>query len=73
MSLSKIITFDSAGALFQKLRQGGRKIVHSHGVFDLMLPGHIVHLEEAKTLGEVLVVTVTADKHVHKGPGRPVL
>ena len=71
MSLSKIITFDSAGALFQKLRQGGRKIVHSHGVFDLMLPGHIVHLEEAKTLGEVLVVTVTADKHVHKGPGRP--
>jgi cytidyltransferase-like protein len=34
-------------------------------------PGHIVHLEEAKKLGDALVVTVTDEKHVNKGPGRP--
>ena len=71
MSSSKIIGFESAGALFRELRERGRKIVQSHGIFDLVLPGHIVHLEEAKALGEVLVVTITADKHVNKGPGRP--
>src|SRR6266478_3451155 len=71
MSSSKIIGFESAGALFRELRERGRKIVQSHGIFDLVLPGHIVHLEEAKALGEVLVVTITADKHVSKGPGRP--
>ena len=42
-----------------------------HGTFDLIHPGHIIHLEEAKALGDVLVVTVTDEKHVNKGPGRP--
>ena len=71
MSSSKIISFESAGALLGELRQRGRKIIQSHGVFDLTLPGHILHLEEAKALGDVLVVTLNGDKHVQKGPGRP--
>lgn len=68
---SKIV----AAADFLKMREGfrelGQKIVHCHGVFDLLHPGHIVHLEEAKALGDVLVVSVTADRFVNKGPGRP--
>jgi rfaE bifunctional protein nucleotidyltransferase chain/domain len=71
MSSSKIIPFETAGKLLGELRRQGRKIVQSHGVFDLTLPGHILHLEEARALGDVLVVTLNGDKHVQKGPGRP--
>jgi rfaE bifunctional protein nucleotidyltransferase chain/domain len=55
-----------------KLRRQGRTIVQCHGVFDLIHPGHIRHFEAAKREGDVLVVTLTEDKHVNKGPGRPV-
>ncbi len=54
-------------------RAMGKTIAHCHGVFDLLHPGHITHLREAKELADVLVVTVTSDKHVNKGPGRPVI
>ena len=56
---------------FGKLRAEGRRIVQCHGTFDLLHPGHIIHFEEAKALGDVLVVTVTGETHVNKGPGRP--
>ncbi len=49
-----------------------RRIVHCHGVFDLLHIGHIRHFEEARRLGDLLVVTLTRDAHVNKGPGRPV-
>lgn len=49
-----------------------KKIVLCHGVFDVIHPGHISHLSEAKSLGDLLVVTVTSDVFVNKGPGRPV-
>lgn len=48
------------------------KVVQCHGVFDLLHIGHIRHLQQAKRLGEVLVVTLTPDRFVGKGPGRPV-
>lgn len=71
MPSAKIVSFESAPAVFAALRQQGKKIVQCHGTFDLVHPGHIVHLEEAAGLGDALVVTVTAEKHVNKGPGRP--
>ncbi len=49
-----------------------RKVVLCHGVFDLLHVGHIKHLKKAKELGDKLVVTLTPDKYVNKGPGRPV-
>ena len=49
-----------------------RKIVLCHGVFDLLHVGHIKHLKKAKELGDKLIVTLTPDKYVNKGPGRPV-
>lgn len=67
----KIIPFESAQAHCQALRAQGKSVVQSHGIFDLIHPGHIAHLEGAKALGDVLIVTVNADPHVHKGPGRP--
>lgn len=53
------------------LRREGRTVVQCHGCFDLMHIGHIRHLQAARAMGDVLVVTVTADAHVDKGPGRP--
>jgi cytidyltransferase-like protein len=72
MSSAKIIPFESAAALFASLRQQGRRLVLCHGIFDLLHPGYIVHLEEARALGDLLVVSLTADKFVNKGPGRPL-
>jgi rfaE bifunctional protein nucleotidyltransferase chain/domain len=42
-----------------------------HGVFDLLHPGHLRHLAHAKELADILVVSITADQFVNKGPGRP--
>jgi len=55
----------------KELRAAGKKIVLCHGVFDLVHPGHIIHFEEAKKMGDVLVVSVTAAQYVRKGPDRP--
>lgn len=71
LSTEKIISRSDFQKLREKLRLEGRKVVHCHGVFDLLHPGHIAHLEEAKSLGDVLVVSVTAAPYVNKGPGRP--
>ena len=53
-------------------RAGGKRIAHCHGAFDLLHPGHIQHLKAARRLADVLVVTLTEDKYIRKGPGRPV-
>ena len=54
-----------------ELKKQNKKVVLCHGVFDLVHPGHIIHFEEAKNMGDILVVSVTAEKYVRKGPGRP--
>ncbi len=71
-SYSKIKTIEKLGDILEGLRKKGKRIVHCHGVFDLLHPGHIKHFEAAKQKGDVLVVTVTKDEYVNKGPGRPV-
>lgn len=47
------------------------KITHCHGVFDVLHAGHLAYFESAKKFGDLLVVTVTSDEFVNKGPGRP--
>ena len=49
-----------------------QKIVLCHGVFDLIHIGHIKHFASAKKLGDILVVSITPDQYVNKGPGRPI-
>lgn len=49
-----------------------KTIVHCHGCFDMLHVGHVRHLELARELGDVLIVTVTSDRYVNKGPGRPM-
>ncbi len=54
-----------------KDKKKSKKVVLCHGVFDILHLGHIEHFKSAKALGDVLVVTVTVDKYVKKGPKRP--
>lgn len=69
---SKIKTIGKLTEILEQLRKQGKKIVHCHGVFDLLHPGHIKHFEAAKRKGDILVVTITKDEYVNKGPGRPI-
>jgi cytidyltransferase-like protein len=68
---SKIIAFDQIPELMRNEKDNGNKIVQCHGTFDLIHPGHIIHFEESRSLGDKLIVTVTGEKFVNKGPGRP--
>src|ERR1700683_3774866 len=54
-------------------RAAGKTVVHCHGCFDIVHPGHIMHLQYARSLGDVLVVSVSADSHVNKGVNRPLI
>jgi len=60
-----------AGKIFN-IKSEGKKIVHCHGCFDMMHPGHIKYFQASKKMGDILVVTVTPDRFVDKGPDRPV-
>ncbi len=68
----KIASVDDIAQVSESWRAAGQRVVLAHGVFDLLHMGHVRHLEAAKAEGDFLVVTLTADRHVDKGPGRPV-
>ena len=68
-SRSKIITVPEVATIAKGLRARNVAVVQAHGTFDLLHLGHVRHLEAAKALGDVLVVTLTADRFVNKGPG----
>ncbi|MGD0476323.1 MAG: PfkB family carbohydrate kinase [Candidatus Velthaea sp.] len=68
---SKHVTIEQLASVVDDEKHHGRRVVLAHGVFDLLHIGHIRHLAEAKAQGDVLVVTLTEDKHVNKGPHRP--
>lgn len=68
----KIMPLAEMAKAISALKKKKKRIVLAHGVFDLLHPGHIRHLEAAKAQGDILVVTVTPDNYVNKGPGRPV-
>lgn len=69
--MSKVLKFEETPAAMDRLRAAGKRIVQCHGTFDLVHPGHVIHFEEARALGDVLVVTITGEAHTNKGPGRP--
>jgi len=66
----KIVLLEDLKSLLDSVRSQ-RKIVMCHGAFDLLHIGHLHHLSSARKFGDVLVVTITADAHITKGPDRP--
>lgn len=66
-----VLEIDKLAGILKELKAGGKVIVHCHGCFDLMHPGHIKYFQAAKKMGDILIVTVTPDIYVDKGQGRP--
>lgn len=71
-SNNKIKIITELAEIVARLKREGKIIVHSHGDFDLLHPGHIRHFQAARALGDALIVTLTQDQDIHRGPGRPV-
>lgn len=72
MSASQILSLEELAKVCSGLKKSGKTIAQCHGCFDLLHPGHIKHFEAAKKIADVVIVTVTPDRFVNKGPGRPV-
>ena len=69
--MDKIQSLDTLSKTLRLKKFKNKKIVLCHGVFDLLHIGHIKHFIQAKKFGDILVVTLSPDKYVNKGPGRP--
>ena len=69
--IGKIKQIDELSEELASLRLENKKIVLCHGCFDLLHIGHIRHFRRAKSYGDILVVTLTPDRFVDKGIGRP--
>jgi D-beta-D-heptose 7-phosphate kinase/D-beta-D-heptose 1-phosphate adenosyltransferase len=71
----KIKKRDDLRKVVEGFKAKGKRIVFTNGCFDLLHIGHIRYLEEAKSLGDILVVGVNSDRSVRglKGPNRPIL
>jgi len=72
MTNSKILNLEDLAIVIENLKKQGKTIAHCHGCFDLLHLGHIKHFEAAKKAADIVVVTITPDRFVNKGPGRPV-
>ena len=69
-----LLSHDDAAAFAGNLQARGGKVVFTNGVFDLLHPGHVRYLQEARALGDALIVAINSDRSVRaiKGPERPV-
>jgi rfaE bifunctional protein nucleotidyltransferase chain/domain len=69
-----ILRLEEAVLQFGRESRNGRSVVFTNGCFDLLHPGHIASLEQARRLGDALLVGINSDASVRqlKGPGRPI-
>ncbi|MEF3191343.1 MAG: D-glycero-beta-D-manno-heptose-7-phosphate kinase [Campylobacterales bacterium] len=72
---SRILNRDELAKKLENERAKGRKIVFTNGCFDILHAGHVRYLEQAKALGDILVVALNSDASVRalKGESRPVI
>jgi D-beta-D-heptose 7-phosphate kinase/D-beta-D-heptose 1-phosphate adenosyltransferase len=73
--MSKILDHEALLNERERLRREGRRLVFTNGCFDLLHPGHVRYLKQARALGDALVVALNSDSSVRalKGPRRPIL
>jgi D-beta-D-heptose 7-phosphate kinase/D-beta-D-heptose 1-phosphate adenosyltransferase len=69
-----VLTLPDAMTRLERLRREKQVIVFTNGVFDLLHPGHVRYLQQARTLGDALIVGLNSDASVrrNKGPDRPI-
>jgi D-glycero-beta-D-manno-heptose 1-phosphate adenylyltransferase len=75
MPITKARTLQAASVLAAQVRARGGRVVFTNGVFDLLHPGHVRYLQDARALGDALVVAVNSDRSVraNKGETRPIV
>ena len=75
LRVDKVVSHDFLAAHISHRRRGGETVVFTNGCFDLLHMGHIRYLQQARQLGQCLVVAINSDESVArlKGPGRPVI
>jgi len=69
-----VFTREAAKQFTEQARAACRRVVFTNGVFDILHPGHVRYLQQARALGDVLVVGINTDRSVrsNKGPERPI-
>jgi len=72
---TKILTLDQLLTERERLREAGKTLVFTNGVFDILHVGHVRYLEQARALGDALVVAINSDASVRdlKGADRPLM
>jgi len=75
MTMSKLLDKDHLALERERLRTQGKSVVFTNGCFDLLHPGHVRYLAQARALGDALIVAINSDRSVRelKGKGRPIL
>ena len=71
----KVVDWEAAARWVKDRQDAGQKVVFTNGCFDLLHLGHVRYLEEARSLGDALIIGVNTDASVtrlEKGPGRPL-
>jgi len=73
--MNKVTERNQVAALGDALRSNGKRIVFTNGCFDILHAGHVLYLQSAKALGDVLVLGLNSDASVArlKGPQRPIV
>ncbi len=73
--MAKILSLDDLVTEREQLRQARQRVVLTNGCFDLLHPGHVRYLQQARALGDALIVALNSDRSVRqlKGPSRPIL
>jgi len=74
LCVARVLSAREAAELAADVRAHGKRVVFTNGVFDLLHPGHVRYLQEARSLGATLIVGVNSDRSVRaiKGPSRPI-
>jgi rfaE bifunctional protein nucleotidyltransferase chain/domain len=73
--MAPLLDLDEAVRLAETWRREGKRLVLANGCFDLLHVGHVRYLQDARSLGDALLVGINSDRSVTrlKGPGRPIM
>ena len=73
LEFGKVLESSDLAEIVKNMKAEGKKVVHTSGVFDVLHPGHLTYLKEARELGDVLIVSLNSDASTRgiKGPSRP--